>query len=130
MLRHNIKGGNSFLDLADRTVRAPRNLFPLEKKSFEQEKFDLSPSSNIDKSCIFSGTAIISGTKAALWTDGRYFLQANMELDCNWILQREGKQIMVSLKEPKLSKIELRKRNMHYIFHSLPVLNYIWLSLN
>ena len=28
--------------------------------------------------------------KAALWTDGRYFLQANMELDCNWILQREG----------------------------------------
>lgn len=36
------------------------------------------------------GTAIITGTKAALWTDGRYFLQANMELDCNWILQREG----------------------------------------
>lgn len=39
---------------------------------------------------MFSGTAIITGTKAALWTDGRYFLQANAELDCNWILQREG----------------------------------------
>ena len=38
----------------------------------------------------FSGTAIVTGTKAALWTDGRYFLQANAELDCNWILQREG----------------------------------------
>lgn len=37
-----------------------------------------------------SGTAIITEGKAALWTDGRYFLQANMELDCNWILQKEG----------------------------------------
>ena len=91
MLRHNIKGGNSFLDLADRMVRAPGNLFPIARKSIEQENFDLSPSSNLDKSCIFSGTAIITGTKAALWTDGRYFLQASMELDCNWILQREGK---------------------------------------
>ncbi|XP_029212654.2 xaa-Pro aminopeptidase 1-like isoform X1 [Acropora millepora] len=36
------------------------------------------------------GTAIVTKQKAALWTDGRYFLQANMELDCNWILQREG----------------------------------------
>ncbi|KAJ7394678.1 Xaa-Pro aminopeptidase 1 [Desmophyllum pertusum] len=36
------------------------------------------------------GSAIITRTKAALWTDGRYFLQADMELDCNWILQREG----------------------------------------
>ncbi|KAL9970069.1 hypothetical protein ACROYT_G022384 [Oculina patagonica] len=36
------------------------------------------------------GTAIITGTKATLWTDGRYFLQADMELDCNWIIQREG----------------------------------------
>ncbi|XP_068699462.1 xaa-Pro aminopeptidase 1-like isoform X1 [Montipora foliosa] len=36
------------------------------------------------------GTAIVTVRKAALWTDGRYFLQANMELDCNWILQREG----------------------------------------
>ena len=39
--------------------------------------------------CIL-GTAIITETKAALWTDGRYFLQASMELDCNWMLQREG----------------------------------------
>lgn len=29
-------------------------------------------------------------TKAALWTDGRYFLQAEAEMDCNWILMRKG----------------------------------------
>ncbi|KAK3750236.1 hypothetical protein QZH41_017410, partial [Actinostola sp. cb2023] len=36
------------------------------------------------------GTAIVTQNSAALWTDGRYFVQADMELDCNWILQREG----------------------------------------
>ncbi|RMX53681.1 hypothetical protein pdam_00000475 [Pocillopora damicornis] len=40
------------------------------------------------------GTAIITYAKAALWTDGRYFLQAEMELDCNWIVQKEGQQGM------------------------------------
>lgn len=30
--------------------------------------------------------------KAALWTDGRYFLQADEQLQCNyWILMRTGK---------------------------------------
>ena len=43
-----------------------------------------------------SGSAIVTETKAALWTDGRYFLQANMELDCNWILQREGQLLSFS----------------------------------
>ena len=29
-------------------------------------------------------------TKAALWTDGRYFLQAKQQLDTNWILMKDG----------------------------------------
>ena len=29
-------------------------------------------------------------TKAALWTDGRYFLEAEDALDCNWIFMRAG----------------------------------------
>ncbi|XP_072018564.1 xaa-Pro aminopeptidase 1-like [Amphiura filiformis] len=37
-----------------------------------------------------AGLAIITADKAAVWTDGRYFLQADMQLDCNWILQKEG----------------------------------------
>ncbi|XP_076078059.1 xaa-Pro aminopeptidase 1-like isoform X2 [Mytilus galloprovincialis] len=37
-----------------------------------------------------AGTAIVLKTKAALWTDGRYYLAAEDELDCNWILMRAG----------------------------------------
>ncbi|GBM06344.1 Xaa-Pro aminopeptidase 1, partial [Araneus ventricosus] len=35
-----------------------------------------------------SGTAVILSELAALWTDGRYFIQAEQELDCNWILMK------------------------------------------
>ncbi|CAF4021934.1 unnamed protein product [Adineta steineri] len=38
-----------------------------------------------------SGVAIISLQTAALWTDSRYFIQAEEELDCtNWILMKSG----------------------------------------
>ncbi|XP_061176383.1 xaa-Pro aminopeptidase 1-like isoform X2 [Saccostrea echinata] len=37
-----------------------------------------------------AGLAIVTRTQAALWTDGRYFLQAEDELDCNWILMKSG----------------------------------------
>ena len=29
-------------------------------------------------------------SKAALWTDGRYFLQAAAQMDSNWILMKDG----------------------------------------
>ncbi|KAI9217914.1 putative Xaa-Pro aminopeptidase P, partial [Blastocladiella britannica] len=37
-----------------------------------------------------AGLAVITADKAALWTDGRYFLQASQQLDSNWILQKFG----------------------------------------
>nr|XP_039269299.1 xaa-Pro aminopeptidase 1-like [Styela clava] len=37
-----------------------------------------------------AGTAVITQEKAALWTDGRYFLQAERELDNSWMLMRIG----------------------------------------
>jgi Xaa-Pro aminopeptidase 2 len=38
-----------------------------------------------------AGTAVVSLTKAALWTDSRYFTQAEEQLDCaNWLLMRTG----------------------------------------
>lgn len=37
-----------------------------------------------------AGTAIVTSDDAALWTDGRYFLQAEKELDSNWRLMRDG----------------------------------------
>lgn len=37
-----------------------------------------------------AGTAIITDTKAALWTDGRYHLQAIQQLDENWTVMKDG----------------------------------------
>ncbi|RHZ74248.1 hypothetical protein CDV55_108106 [Aspergillus turcosus] len=37
-----------------------------------------------------AGTAIVSMTKAALSTDGRYFNQASKQLDSNWVLLKRG----------------------------------------
>jgi len=37
-----------------------------------------------------AGEAIVTIDKAILWTDGRYYLQANHQLDCNWILMKRG----------------------------------------
>ncbi|XP_054800902.1 aminopeptidase P2 isoform X2 [Prosopis cineraria] len=37
-----------------------------------------------------AGTAVVTKDKAALWTDGRYFLQAERQLSSNWILMRAG----------------------------------------
>ncbi|XP_066253724.1 xaa-Pro aminopeptidase ApepP-like isoform X1 [Euwallacea similis] len=36
------------------------------------------------------GDTIITIDKAVLWTDGRYHLQADEQIDCNWLLMREG----------------------------------------
>jgi Xaa-Pro aminopeptidase len=38
-----------------------------------------------------AGIAVVSWRAAALWTDGRYFTQAEEQLDCgNWLLMRDG----------------------------------------
>nr|XP_017532940.1 xaa-Pro aminopeptidase 1 isoform X4 [Manis javanica] len=37
-----------------------------------------------------AGTAIITEDHAAMWTDGRYFLQAAKQMDSNWTLMKMG----------------------------------------
>lgn len=37
-----------------------------------------------------AGTAVVTRDAAYLWTDGRYFLQAENQLDTNWTLMRAG----------------------------------------
>lgn len=39
-------------------------------------------------SCL--GTAIVTEQHAAMWTDGRYFLQAANQMDSNWTLMKMG----------------------------------------
>ena len=36
------------------------------------------------------GTAIVTEEHAAMWTDGRYFLQAAKQMDSNWMLMKMG----------------------------------------
>lgn len=37
-----------------------------------------------------AGTAVVCTDTAALWTDGRYFLQAEQQLGPGWTLMRHG----------------------------------------
>uniref|UniRef100_A0A8C7TFF2 Xaa-Pro aminopeptidase 1 n=1 Tax=Oncorhynchus mykiss TaxID=8022 RepID=A0A8C7TFF2_ONCMY len=37
-----------------------------------------------------AGTAIVTEKHAAMWTDGRYFLQASQQMDNNWTLMKMG----------------------------------------
>ncbi|GLV45292.1 uncharacterized protein CBL_05392 [Carabus blaptoides fortunei] len=38
-----------------------------------------------------SGDAIVTLDKAALWTDGRYHIQADEEINCKWLLMKQGR---------------------------------------
>ncbi|XP_021859471.1 aminopeptidase P2 [Spinacia oleracea] len=46
-----------------------------------------------------AGTAVVTEDKAALWTDGRYFLQAEKQLSSDWILMRAGNMGVPTLSE-------------------------------
>ncbi|WOL04239.1 putative Xaa-Pro aminopeptidase P [Canna indica] len=46
-----------------------------------------------------AGTAVVTKEKAALWTDGRYFLQAEQQLNNNWILMRSGNHGVPTISE-------------------------------
>ncbi|KAI7801892.1 xaa-Pro aminopeptidase 2, partial [Triplophysa rosa] len=36
-----------------------------------------------------AGTAVVTQNKAVLWTDSRYWIQAERQMDCNWELERD-----------------------------------------
>nr|XP_040030408.1 xaa-Pro aminopeptidase 2 [Gasterosteus aculeatus aculeatus] len=36
-----------------------------------------------------AGTAVVTQTKAALWTDSRYWVQAERQMDCHWELEKD-----------------------------------------
>jgi Xaa-Pro aminopeptidase len=54
-----------------------------------------------------SGIAVVTRDKAALWTDGRYWTQAEDELDCrHWLLMRQGQSNVPSLSNWLISQID------------------------
>lgn len=46
-----------------------------------------------------AGTAVVTDKLAALWTDGRYFLQADQQLDCQWAIMRTGQENVPSVSQ-------------------------------
>ena len=46
-----------------------------------------------------AGEAVITSDKAVFWTDGRYHIQADHQLDCNWILMKRGREEVPSVTE-------------------------------
>lgn len=68
MFQHVIKEGNSYLNSLDLQVHSNFNL-------------------HIN---FLKGTALITLKEAALWTDARYFLQAEDELTKDWKLMKLG----------------------------------------
>lgn len=55
---------------------------------------------------MFSGTAVVLQDIAALWTDGRYYLQAESELDCNWFLMKISEKGTSSLDDWIIEKLK------------------------
>jgi len=60
-----------------------------------------------------AGTAVVTVAEALLWTDGRYFVQAEMQLSSDWTLMKSGEQGVPTMEEwisgksglPALSKV-------------------------
>uniref|UniRef100_A0A3Q1K529 X-prolyl aminopeptidase (aminopeptidase P) 2, membrane-bound n=1 Tax=Anabas testudineus TaxID=64144 RepID=A0A3Q1K529_ANATE len=53
-----------------------------------------------------AGTAVVTPTKAVLWTDSRYWVQAERQMDCNWDLKRDGGGVCNHLQFPPLETQE------------------------
>lgn len=72
-----------------------------------------------------AGIAIVSSQTAALWTDSRYFTEAEEELDCaNWLLMRDGQPGVPSLlnwlvTEANQTSLVTYPRNHHNIYSIL-----------
>ena len=52
------------------------------------------------------GTAVVLQDIAALWVDGRYYLQAESELDCNWLLMKRGEKAVPSVEDWIIKKLK------------------------
>jgi len=62
---------------------------------------------------------IITRDAALLWTDGRYFIQAEAELDpAYWTLMREGGKIEIIFRILRVIKLLLEKEAKRFLIAS------------
>jgi Xaa-Pro aminopeptidase len=59
-----------------------------------------------------AGTAIVTPSEAAMFTDGRYFLQAGKQLDSNWTLMKQGLPKVPTWKEWAIEQAKNCGRNV------------------
>ena len=57
-----------------------------------------------------AGTAVITTEDAALWTDGRYFLQASQQLSPDWKLMKQGLPETPSITKWLLEKVRFNQQ--------------------
>lgn len=57
-----------------------------------------------------AGDAVVTLDSAALWTDSRYYLQAENQLDCNWVLMKSGYSEVPSIQEWLVSQLHTGDR--------------------
>jgi hypothetical protein len=77
-----------------------------------------------------SGIAVVSLRTAALWTDSRYYTQAEEELDCaNWILMRDGSPgvpsvinwLVAEANQTTLVRFYISVYSLHIIYSHFPI---------
>uniref|UniRef100_A0A8C5HAP8 Xaa-Pro aminopeptidase 2 n=1 Tax=Gouania willdenowi TaxID=441366 RepID=A0A8C5HAP8_GOUWI len=44
-----------------------------------------------------AGSVVVTQTKASLWTDSRYWVQAERQMDCNWDLETDCRNLLLNL---------------------------------
>ena len=54
---------------------------------------------NANTNMLYVSCLCLANFQAALWTDGRYFIEASEHLDCNWILMKSGQKDVPKMDE-------------------------------
>ena len=54
---------------------------------------------NANTNMLYVSCLWLANFQAALWTDGRYFIEASEHLDCNWILMKSGQKDVPKMDE-------------------------------
>ena len=59
-----------------------------------------------------------------MWTDGRYFIQASQELDCNWTLMKDGEDDVPTMQMWMESELKEGLKNYCFfpIFYILAII--------
>jgi hypothetical protein len=67
---------------------SPKSSFQVYKESKSLHDGNLFILCDVLGFLFLTGTAVVISSKAALWTDSRYYLQSDEQMDCQWILMK------------------------------------------